>query len=119
MYKRIASAASQEELKELQVEMIDRFGLLPEPTRNLFAVTTLKLRVQPLGIRKIEAGPAGGRILFGEEPKVDPLRIVRLVQARPNELKLDGGDKLRFFGEMHDPTKRVSQVAGVVEQLIA
>ncbi|MCU0836579.1 MAG: transcription-repair coupling factor, partial [Chromatiaceae bacterium] len=65
MYKRIASAASAEELRELQVEMIDRFGLLPEPSKNLFAITELKLKAQPFGIRKIEAGPAGGRILFG------------------------------------------------------
>ncbi|MFP4603260.1 MAG: transcription-repair coupling factor, partial [Halochromatium sp.] len=49
-YKRIASAADRAELKDLQVEMIDRFGLLPEPTKALFAVTELKLKVQPYGI---------------------------------------------------------------------
>jgi len=117
MYKRIASAHSREELKELQVEMIDRFGLLPEPAKNLFAVTELKLRAQPFGIRKIEAGPASGRILFTEEPKIDAARLVKLIQTRPKEFKLDGGDKLRFFREMSDSAKRVQQVAAVVEQL--
>ncbi|NBC13519.1 MAG: transcription-repair coupling factor, partial [Gammaproteobacteria bacterium] len=58
-YKRIASAESPAELKDLKVEMIDRFGLLPEPTEHLFAVTALKLKVQPLGIKKLEAGPKG------------------------------------------------------------
>ncbi|MFP4280113.1 MAG: transcription-repair coupling factor, partial [Halochromatium sp.] len=67
-YKRIASAADRAELKDLQVEMIDRFGLLPEPTKALFAITELKLKVQPYGIKKIEAGPKGGRIVFGEQP---------------------------------------------------
>ena len=57
LYKRIASAQSDEELKELQVEMIDRFGLLPEQVKNLLEVTRLKLRATPIGIRKIEAGP--------------------------------------------------------------
>jgi transcription-repair coupling factor (superfamily II helicase) len=57
LYKRIASAANPEGLKELQVEMIDRFGLLPEPAKNLLEITELKLRVQPYGIKKIEAGP--------------------------------------------------------------
>ena len=60
LYKRIASASNPQELRELQVEMIDRFGLLPGPAKNLLAVTELKLRTTPLGIRKLEAGPAGG-----------------------------------------------------------
>ena len=40
-YKRIASASDTIELRELQVEMIDRFGLLPDPARNLFALARL------------------------------------------------------------------------------
>jgi len=117
MYKRIASADSREELKELQVEMIDRFGLLPEPTKNLFAITDLKLTVQPFGIKKIEAGPAGGRILFDTEPRIDPAQMVKLIQTKPKEYKLDGGDKLRFFSDLADPAKRVQQVGNIVRQV--
>ncbi len=117
MYKRIASASAPEDLKELQVEMIDRFGLLPTQAKSLFAITELKLKAQPLGIRKIEAGPASGRILFSEEPKVDPMHLVRLIQTRPKEFKLDGGDRLRFFRDMADPGKRVQQVGVVLDQI--
>ncbi|MGH8106148.1 MAG: transcription-repair coupling factor, partial [Arenimonas sp.] len=62
LYKRIASARDSEQLKELQVEMIDRFGLLPDPTKQLFATAEIKLEATPLGIRKLELGPTGGRI---------------------------------------------------------
>jgi transcription-repair coupling factor (superfamily II helicase) len=117
LYKRVASAGSLEELKELQVEMIDRFGLLPPPARNLLEITQLKLRVQPYGIKKIEAGPAGGRVLFGPEAKVDPARVIRLVQTAPKEFKLDGGDKIRFFRDLADPAQRIAQVSRLVEQL--
>jgi transcription-repair coupling factor (superfamily II helicase) len=117
MYKRIASAATQDKLDELQVEMIDRFGLLPEPTKNLFAIMGLKLKAQPLGIKKIEAGPASGRILLGDQPKIDPVRLVRLIQQKPKELKLDGGERLRFFRDMADPAQRVRQVAAVIDEL--
>ncbi len=55
--------------------MIDRFGLLPEPAKTLFAITALKLRVQPCGIKKIAAGPKGGRILFDEAPKIDLMKL--------------------------------------------
>jgi transcription-repair coupling factor (superfamily II helicase) len=117
MYKRIASAANEEELRELQVEMIDRFGLLPEPAKNLFQVTGLKLKARPLGIRKIEAGPAGGRIIFNAEPNVDPCTIIQLIQTQPRTYKLDGQDKLRFTLAMPDNAARIRQVGEVLDKL--
>ena len=117
LYKRIASANSKEELREIQVEMIDRFGLLPEPTKNLFGITELKLKANPLGIRKIEAGPSGGRILFEGEPKIDPGQIIRLIQTRPKEYKLDGSQKIRFFKELGDPQQRISQVTDILNEV--
>ncbi|MEY6433913.1 transcription-repair coupling factor [Thioalkalicoccus limnaeus] len=118
LYKRIASATDPEGLRELQVEMIDRFGLLPEPAKNLIGITELKLHVQPLGIRKIEAGPQGGRILFAAETRIDPARLVRLLQTRPKDFKLDGGDRLRFVVDLSDPARRIGQVSQVVEHLL-
>jgi len=117
MYKRIASASSREALRELQVEMIDRFGLLPDAAKNLLAITDLKLKVQPFGIKKIEAGPAGGRILFDAEPRIDPTLLVKLVQTKRDEFKLDGGNKLRFFGDLSDPAERVQHVGAIVRQV--
>jgi len=117
LYKRIAGAATGEELDELQVEMIDRFGLLPDPARNLFAITALKLQVKPFGIKKIEAGPAGGRILFDAEPRIDPTRLIGLIQTDPEAFKLDGRDKLRFFQDMADPTERIRRVGGLIRQI--
>ena len=117
-YKRIASAGDKSELRELKVEMIDRFGLLPQAAKNLFDVTSLKLKVHPLGIRKIEAGPEGGRILFEAEPKIDPARIIKLIQTRPKQFKLDGGDKLRFFGDFSNPEHRVQKTHEILDLLV-
>ncbi len=117
LYKRIASAESRDQLRELQVEIIDRFGLLPDPAKNLFAVTELKLEAMPLGVRKIEAGTRGGRILFEQQPNLDPAHLIRLIQTRPKEFKLDGADKLRFFRDLSDPAQRVGQVRGVLREL--
>ncbi len=116
-YKRIASAANQEELRELRVEMIDRFGLLPEQAKNLFAITELKLEVQPLGIRKIEAGPQGGKIHFEEQPAIDPARIIQLIQTRPQQFRLDGSDRLRFFADLEEHETRVEKVRELVGML--
>ena len=116
-YKRIASAGDQSALRDLQVEMIDRFGLLPEPAKHLFAVTELKLQAQPLGIRKIEAGPHGGRLLFQPEPAVDPLQIIELIQSRPQEFRLDGGERLRFIVELPEAPERITYVHSLLSTL--
>jgi transcription-repair coupling factor (superfamily II helicase) len=117
LYKRIASASNSEELRELQVEMIDRFGLLPEAAKNLFAITELKLRAHPLGIRKIEAGPKGARLLFEEAPNVDPGKLIALIQSRPNTYRLDGGDKLRYTADLEAPEKRVERMHDLLDTL--
>ena len=117
-YKRIASADSSEALRELKVEMIDRFGLLPEPSKNLFDITEFKLKVQPFGIRKIEAGPAGGRLVFDADPKIDAMRLIQLIQTQPKKFKLDGADKLKFFADMQEPSERLATVAQVIAELI-
>jgi len=117
MYKRIASADSQEALRELQVEMIDRFGLLPEAARNLFHLTELRLRAEPLGIRKIEAGPDSGRILFEAQPNIDADRLIRLIQEQPQRYRFDGREKLRFTLDGSDADSRISALHHVLDTL--
>ena len=96
LYKRIASAEDAESLRDLRVEMIDRFGLLPEPTNNLFESTRLKQISQELGILKLELAAEGGRIVFNDAPNIDPMKLIQLVQKRPWEFKLLGQDKISF-----------------------
>ncbi|HEC18167.1 MAG TPA: transcription-repair coupling factor [Gammaproteobacteria bacterium] len=116
-YKRIASAADKDELRELQVEMIDRFGLLPEAAKNLFRVTELKLRATPLGIRKIEMGDSGGRIQFVAEPNIDPMKIISLIQTQGQTYKMDGQDKLRIVSDLPDAEARFAGVELLLTEL--
>ena len=117
MYKRIASAADKNELKELQVEMIDRFGLLPEPVKTLHQVTELKLSAAKLGIKKIDYGQEGGRILFVEQPDIDPMKIIKLIQSQSNTYKLDGNDKLRLLKPIIDIEFRIKALEELFEYL--
>ncbi|MDX2312796.1 MAG: transcription-repair coupling factor, partial [Gammaproteobacteria bacterium] len=117
MYKRIASAGDSDAIRELKVEMIDRFGLLPEALRNLFDITELKLKATPLGIRKVDVGGQGGRIVFASKPQVDPGNIVRLIQGDPITYKFDGTDKLRFSMELETGSARIDALDGLLDAL--
>ena len=107
LYKRIASARDEEGLRELQVEMVDRFGLLPDPVKNLFAVTALKLAATPLGIRKLELGANGGRVIFRPKPAIEPMAVIRLIQSQPRVYALDGQDKLKFKLPLEGTSERL------------
>jgi transcription-repair coupling factor (superfamily II helicase) len=116
-YKRIAGARCAAELRELQVEMIDRFGLLPPATKNLFRLAELKLKAAPLGVTRIEAGEAGARIVFGPQPALDPARIIRLVQEDPGSYRLHGADTLRVSAPFPDPERRVTAMERLLDYL--
>jgi transcription-repair coupling factor (superfamily II helicase) len=118
LYKRISAASDSEGLKALQSELIDRFGLLPEPAKNLFRIHELKLTTEPLGIRKLESGSQSGRIVFHGTPAVDPDRIIQLIQRDPQRWRLEGQDTLRFrFTDQVAETDRIAAVHRLVDEL--
>jgi len=117
LYKRIASARNEDHLRDLQVEMIDRFGLLPDAAKQLFGVAGLKLMATPLGIRKLDFGANGGRITFRDKPEVDPMAIIRLIQSQPRTYKLDGQDKLKVNLELPGATERLRAAQDVLVSL--
>lgn len=118
-YKRIAIAKNQAELDEIHVEMIDRFGLLPDPLKNLFALSTLKLKAEKLGITKIEASSKGGKIEFTEKPQVDPLKIIHLIQNHAKQFRLEGPTKLIFTLPPHELPQRIELIESILERCSA
>ena len=116
-YKRIASAASETELRELQVRFINRFGLLPAPTRTLFEMARLKLMAQFLGIEKIRAGDAGGLLQFAEDSTIDPMRLVRLVGDGSGAYRMDGPFTLRFTWSPVSDADRTNAVGALLARL--
>lgn len=117
LYKRIASASESAELNDIKVEMIDRFGLLPDPTRNLLMQTEIRLHAESLGIAKIEAGEKGGYIEFAEQNNVDPGWLIGLLQQDPKQWKLEGPVKLRFTRDLSERQLRIDWLVELLAQM--
>src|SRR5690606_26990248 len=115
--ERISSAADDDALYQLQVELIDRFGLLPEPAKNLFRVAELRLAARRLGIRRLEAGTGGCRVVFDERPHVDPLTVLGLVQRKPREYRFDGQQTLRCTAPLLTPDARLQYATALIASL--
>lgn len=117
IYKRIASAKNKQSLRELQIELIDRFGLLPVQTKNLFETTQLKILATPLGIKKLDVGETGGRMLLSGKPDVNVNQLLSLIQNEPQNYKLDGQEMFRFSFKTMELDKRIQWLTTLLQQL--
>ena len=117
LYKRIASAENEEQLKDLQIELIDRFGLLPLAAQNLIATTELKLFANGLGITKIEAHEDGGRIRFNKDPKIDIDQLLNLLQRQSSIFKFTGNEKLHFTVNLPTIENRIEYIRNIINTI--
>ena len=116
-YKRVASAIDETTLQNLQVEMIDRFGLLPTAAKNLFASAVLKIRAKQIGIKKINVTDSEGYIVFNNNPNIDPGCLVRLVQASPNHYSFAKQNTFKFHIDKPDDHYRLQTLFDLLTQL--
>ncbi|MFK8052696.1 MAG: transcription-repair coupling factor [Woeseiaceae bacterium] len=117
LYKRLASCADEAALRDMQVELIDRFGLLPDATKVLVEITRLKVRAAALGITKIDASHGGGYLKFSGKSNIDPLKLVQLVQKQPDVYKLHDADRLNFKANLPDGPSRIEAIDKVLAKL--
>jgi transcription-repair coupling factor (superfamily II helicase) len=117
LYKRISGATSEQALRDLQVELIDRFGLLPEPARNHMRIAAIKLQAQSLGIEKIDAADGGGYIVFGEQTRTDPVALVSLVETQGETYRLTGAHRLQFRLDLSNTGRRFDTVTNLMDTL--
>ncbi|UXN38143.1 transcription-repair coupling factor [Avibacterium paragallinarum] len=118
-YKRIAGAENEQELEELKVELIDRFGLLPTPAKNLLRIAQLRLQAKPLQIIRIEATAQGGFIEFSPKASLDPTKFLQLIQQSPAVYRFDGPTKFRFHRDLTESKVRLDFVAELLRTLRA
>jgi transcription-repair coupling factor (superfamily II helicase) len=117
LYKRIASARNPAALRELQVEMIDRFGLLSDAIKALFEVAELRLIAERIGIIKLDFGPQGGRVEFSGQATANPAALIQLIQERSLDFQMRGPEKLRITMQEEDPAARFQEARSLLERL--
>ena len=118
VYKRVASCENSSELDELQVEFIDRYGLLPDSMKQLFAVTELKLQCKKNHIQKLDAYDDKCIITFSEVNEINSENIIRLIQSEPNTYQLKSETELVIKSEMKEGLARVTQISNYLAKLI-
>ncbi len=117
MYKRISHAKDKQQLHDLQIEMIDRFGLLPQPIKHLLLITELKLLATQIGVTRISASGANGKIEFNEKPTIDARVLINLIQMHAKRYQMEGPSRLRFTLDQTSHEERIHEIFALLLQL--
>jgi transcription-repair coupling factor (superfamily II helicase) len=118
LYKRIASAKDDNELKELKIEMIDRFGLLPDQTKNLFESTSLRIFAEKFGVKKINIFDEKTEITLNNNSTIEAIKIINLIQKQPSIFQLKNQNTLIFNKEMEHNLSRIEKVRELLSSLV-
>lgn len=117
MYKRISNANNKEQLHQLQIELIDRFGLLPLSVKCLLLITELKLKADKLGILKISMSGQQVKLTFNDKPDIDPAALIQLIQVHASRYKMEGPNRLVFTVDSEKNEDKIFEIDSVLNKL--
>jgi transcription-repair coupling factor (superfamily II helicase) len=116
IYKRLANCETEDTLDQLQEELVDRFGLIPEPAQTLVDSHRLRILGKPMDLIKIDASTAAITVQFGPDTTIEPQRVIALVQKKKH-YRLAGQDKLRIEKPIADVKLRVVEIKSILREL--
>lgn len=116
IYKRLSNCTDVDGLIQIQEELVDRFGKLPDATRALLSTHRLRLDAQVLGIQKIDASESQVIIQFKATSPVDPTQLIELIQSQKN-IRFAGSDRLRIDIAAHDIKERTDAIRALFKRI--
>ena len=119
LYRRIANMDVAAEADSLVAELVDRFGPLPEPVRNLFAVIELKQLCRRANIEKVDAGPKGLSIAFRGNDFAKPDQLVAWIAGKGGRVRLGADHRMVVQQPMPRAEDRPQVCKEIVEELLA
>jgi transcription-repair coupling factor (superfamily II helicase) len=84
LYRKVAAARHEDEITRILEEAEDRYGALPPSVLNLADYGRIRVMADRLGIESIDREGRSVVLKFRPQAKLDPVRLVALVRARPD-----------------------------------
>ena len=65
---------------------------------------------------RLEAGASGGRLVFDDNPNIDPEILIGLIQKSPQEFGFDGRNTLRFKSDLDEAEDRIEYIVALLRK---
>ncbi|MCW5959584.1 MAG: transcription-repair coupling factor [Pyrinomonadaceae bacterium] len=79
-YKRISSAAGEDELRSIYAEIQDRYGKLPDSVENLFEFARLRKLAEQMRLVSVDKTKDGFAVKLAENAKVEPEKLMQFLE---------------------------------------
>jgi transcription-repair coupling factor (superfamily II helicase) len=116
-YKRLATASDDSSLADMEEELRDRFGPLPEETSHLLVLLNLKLLLRRLWVKRLDAVNGEYVLTFSENPEIDLNKLTSLVAAEPEHLRFTPEHRLYFSSPTHDVVESITKLKKLLHNL--
>ncbi len=93
LYRRLSGASQDEQIDEIEVELQDRFGKLPETAKNLLWLIRVKRMLKMLKIDSLTVGPERIALVPGADSALDPVRAIALISSHGDKYSLTPDSK--------------------------
>jgi transcription-repair coupling factor (superfamily II helicase) len=114
-YKRVSSAEDEAELSDIQAEIADRYGPVPETIEQLFEYARLRREASRMGILSIDREGDRLAVKFAEKAAVDPDKLIAMVSS--GAAKFTPAGVLRVAIKAEDPPAVYREVRALMDRL--
>jgi len=117
IYRKLSGVETEETIAEIETEIRDRFGALPEEVINLLNLMNLKMHLKRLHVVKMSCGPKRTSLQFAPSTPASPAELVKLIQADPQRYALTPDQKLVLVVESSDVKALTREIQRLSQQL--
>jgi len=117
LYRRIAAMESHEELDQLNAELVDRFGEIPDEVKNLLDTIAIKILCRMANVSKVDAGPKGISLAFRNNAFPNPDRLIAHIASKNGQVLLTGDHRL-VMKQTLPLSSRAKAVKQAVQELV-
>nr|WP_246637561.1 transcription-repair coupling factor [Crassaminicella profunda] len=117
IYKKIASIRDKQDTYELEEEIEDRFGNIPETVMNLISIAYIKAMAQKMGMVHISETETHAKFVFDEAGRMNPLVISEMIGFYGNRIDINVGNNPHIRLKYYFYNKRLKEIRGFLEKI--
>ncbi|WZL72821.1 transcription-repair coupling factor [Clostridiaceae bacterium 35-E11] len=117
IYKKIASIQDKKDAYDIEEELEDRFGTIPNTVMNLIAIAHIKAMAQKLGINHVSETESYGKLGFDTVNRISPGFIGNMISTYGNRVQVNAGTNPHIRFIYRDYNKRHHELREFLEKI--